>query len=219
MKTFLTLTLGILAFIIFPQTSYSSSIPPLPCDARLVPHQTVTDRVTLKKTKPEDLEIIYETLQIPEVVVGQGAVDRKTFFESRMSSAGIGRVEYTVFLDGKIIGAVHITALDGGLMGLPARQGETWVSIGYLLRPELWGQGLGTEIAEATFNLANRILHPVGFFVQTLKSNQASHKILTKLGFKAAGDIQGIKYFIFMPSPIKLRLRAYEFWTRLKLCN
>ncbi|WP_313112530.1 GNAT family N-acetyltransferase [Aequorivita sediminis] len=56
--------------------------------------------------------------------------------------------------------------------------------IGYLLMPEFWGKGYGSEIAQAMVNLGKQMEEIQNLIAIIDPENEASKKILEKQGFK-----------------------------------
>jgi [ribosomal protein S5]-alanine N-acetyltransferase len=64
----------------------------------------------------------------------------------------------------------------------PAPRGV--VELGFLLRPEFWGQGLATEAAHAAVKHAFEVLEATAIFASHHPENMASRHVLQKLGFR-----------------------------------
>lgn len=72
-----------------------------------------------------------------------------------------------------------------GCAGLrPYRMEERIYEIGFHLRPAYWGMGLAQEAARAVIGYAFGTLGVKGLFAGHHPSNEASRKLLEKLGFK-----------------------------------
>ncbi len=77
---------------------------------------------------------------------------------------------------------------DGALVGCcgfrprPLEPGV--LELGFLLRPEFWGQGLATEAARAAVTHAFNVLGALAIFAGHHPKNSASQRVLQKLGFK-----------------------------------
>lgn len=68
-------------------------------------------------------------------------------------------------------------------------EGRDEVEIGYALMPEFWGQGLATEIAAASVNIAFTQLGLTDLVSFTLPTNLASRRVMEKCGFTFERDI------------------------------
>ena len=60
---------------------------------------------------------------------------------------------------------------------------DTWL-LGYWIVPDKWGQGFATECASAVLELATDELRARSVWAGTAPSNQASRRVLSKLGFE-----------------------------------
>ena len=123
---------------------------------------------------------LFEALNDEQVGKFIGGPDVSTLAEledriqhlQRGSEADSGHLwfNYAVLLDSVVIGRVEATAHDG------------IVEIAYLLKPSLWGQGLGTAATELLLNeLRSRGEHD--FWATVLPENIASAKVVEHLGF------------------------------------
>jgi ribosomal-protein-alanine N-acetyltransferase len=71
----------------------------------------------------------------------------------------------------------------GGLQHTGAT-GEDEVEIGWAIVPERWGQGLATELAEASIETGFEDLGLDGVIAFTLPDNVASRRVMEKTGFR-----------------------------------
>jgi ribosomal-protein-alanine N-acetyltransferase len=67
--------------------------------------------------------------------------------------------------------------------------GHDEVEVGYAVMPEFWGQGLATEIAAASVNVAFTQLGLTDLVSFTLPTNFASRRVMEKCGFTFERDI------------------------------
>jgi ribosomal-protein-alanine N-acetyltransferase len=71
-----------------------------------------------------------------------------------------------------------------GCCGLrPYKPEEGICELGFHLRPQYWGQGLAVEAARAVIRLASESLEARALFAGQYADNQASARVLEKLGF------------------------------------
>ncbi|WP_207714226.1 GNAT family N-acetyltransferase [Scytonema sp. UIC 10036] len=75
----------------------------------------------------------------------------------------------------------------GGLRNTQV-DGKDEVELAYALMPEFWGQGLATEIGEVILTLGFEQLGLADVVCYTMTTNQASQKVMKKLGFKYERD-------------------------------
>ncbi|GAA6623989.1 GNAT family N-acetyltransferase [Scytonema sp. NUACC26] len=66
--------------------------------------------------------------------------------------------------------------------------GKDEVELAYALMPKFWGKGLATEIGEEILTLGFEKLGLADVVCYTLTTNQASQKVMEKLGFRYEGD-------------------------------
>lgn len=71
-------------------------------------------------------------------------------------------------------------------------EGETIMTLGYWLAKPHWRSGFATEAARAVVDHAFKDLGVAGLISGHFKDNHASGRVLTKLGFRYAGE--GTKY-------------------------
>ena len=60
--------------------------------------------------------------------------------------------------------------------------------LGYHLRPAFWGQGLATEASTAVIDYGFKVLGAEALFAGHHPANEASRRVLLKLGFVYTGD-------------------------------
>lgn len=77
----------------------------------------------------------------------------------------------------------------GGLR-IKVLEGEPVIDVGYVVRPECWGQGYATEITEASAEQAFRHLHFKSITAWTLPTNLASQRVMQKIGLRYVRDVQ-----------------------------
>lgn len=77
----------------------------------------------------------------------------------------------------------------GGLRHIDL-EGQQVIQLGYLLFPKFWGQGLATEIAEASKQAAFESLALKRIIALSLPMNLASRRVLQKVGFRYLRDVQ-----------------------------
>jgi RimJ/RimL family protein N-acetyltransferase len=78
-----------------------------------------------------------------------------------------------------------------GSISLESR-GADRLALGFVLAPEAWGKGLGTEAAEAMIDAAFRLTPAVEILASVRVENEASKAVLEKCGFALVGTgLQG----------------------------
>lgn len=71
-----------------------------------------------------------------------------------------------------------------GRAGLENRDGEEGLELGYLLREEYQGQGIGFEVCQRILEFARKELSVTDIFVKVAADNEKSVKLAKKLGVK-----------------------------------
>lgn len=87
----------------------------------------------------------------------------------------------------------YLATTDGGVVGTcgfaaPPHQGD--VEIAYYTFPDHEGRGIATAMAAELIAIARRQSSPVRLIAHTLVERNASHRVLEKLGFTAAGPVE-----------------------------
>ncbi|MDH5327155.1 MAG: GNAT family N-acetyltransferase [Gammaproteobacteria bacterium] len=153
--------------------------------------ELTTERLHLTEIHDSDLGSVFELFSTPEVVkyydleVFQDVVQAENLlqlFHSRYQSASGIRWAIRLPQNGKLIGTCGFNSWNEAMRN---------ASIGYDLMPEYWSKGFATEavkgIVQAAFlgQLPCGSLHRIQ--ADTMPGNQASEKVLLKLGFKEEG--------------------------------
>jgi RimJ/RimL family protein N-acetyltransferase len=63
------------------------------------------------------------------------------------------------------------------------------VELGYAFLPQFWGQGLATELAEASVRVGFEVLGLAELVCFTLPTNAASRRVMEKVGFRYERDV------------------------------
>jgi RimJ/RimL family protein N-acetyltransferase len=149
-----------------------------------------TERLTLSPVTPEDSALIYPVMADPEVMAHMdvAAMDDPdmtlAFIEGRVGEMERGEALYwSVRLsDGnRFVGSVDLTDID---------RRHHRAEIGFVLARPVWGQGYGYEAVQAVLGHAATL----GFrrlWARTQVGDNASEKLLTKLGFEVEGYMKG----------------------------
>lgn len=149
-----------------------------------------TERLTLSPVTPEDSALIYPVMADPEVMAHMdvAAMDDPdmtlAFIEGRVGEMERGEALYwSVRLsdDNRFVGSVDLTDID---------RRHHRAEIGFVLARPVWGQGYGYEAVQAVLGHAATL----GFrrlWARTQVGDNASEKLLTKLGFEVEGYMKG----------------------------
>jgi len=81
-----------------------------------------------------------------------------------------------------------------GSGGLFYNEEHKTLELGYVLAKNFWGKGLATEVAQVMVDYAVIILDTKKIFASHQKGNDASGRVLEKLGFTYIGDGTGTSY-------------------------
>jgi ribosomal-protein-alanine N-acetyltransferase len=175
-----------------------------PRDARVLTEieKLFTPRMTAERLRPEHEDALLSLLGDPRVgaTLG-GAQDRAGVREilgrhaRHWDERGFGYWLWRDRVGGQVVGR-------GGLERKPVA-GREEVELGWAVVPERWGQGLATEMGQATVRVAFDQLGLEEVVAFTLKTNAASEQVMRKLGFAYERDIEyaGLPHVLY-------RLRA-----------
>ena len=158
-----------------------------------------TQRLLLRKITPDDLYDMYKLDSDPRVHqylepngLNRSIADARKSIDyiiSQYNDLGIGRWAVIEKSSGKFIGWTGLKLTN-------------FYDIGYRLIPDYWGRGYATESALPAMEYGFRELKIETLYGITHADNQASHKVLLKLGLKHKED--------FYYRPASLNLRWYE---------
>lgn len=140
-----------------------------------------TARLVLRRAVPTDVDAFHPILSSPEAMRywatlphASMAVTEK-WFADQFFSGQPNRDEWVIERDGRVIGNI-------GIWKLP--------EFGFILHPDAWGQGVGTEAARAFLDYAFAT-HPVDAIKADVDPrNSASLNLLQKLGFTVTGTAE-----------------------------
>lgn len=93
--------------------------------------------------------------------------------------------------NGRLIGSVGIRLRSLGRRQPEARQAD----IGYELDPRYWGKGYASEAARAVVSFGFEALQVHRIWAECLADNQASARVLEKLGMRLEGRLREDEYF------------------------
>ncbi|MEV5105847.1 GNAT family N-acetyltransferase [Streptomyces massasporeus] len=145
-----------------------------------------TARLLLDPYTPDDEEAFVALFQDVRVSrwMGDGPsseADDRALFGRIFSKVYAGNLfdVWAVRRDGRLVGHAEIKRTD-------AVDGHEIV---YALAPETWGSGLGTEVAEALLAYGFTTLGLAAVHATVAAQNEASLRLLGKIGFEHARDI------------------------------
>lgn len=142
------------------------------------------DVVELRTVETDDAEFLQQTVNDPRVRHRIAASEPKNRTDERewIESLGDeGGVHFLVCVDGGPVGEIGLKPPN-----------EVWgtVEVGYMISPDQWGNGYGTDALEAVCGYAfeERRLNKV--YAQTLGTNPASIRVLENVGFTKEGVLR-----------------------------
>ena len=137
----------------------------------------VTERLLLRTAESGDLDAMHAVLSDPRATLWWSTPPHETLDESRtwldaMIANGPDHPDFVIELDGRVIGKA-------GFWRLP--------EVGYILHPDVWGQGLAAEAVGAAID---HVFDTRDFDILTADvdpENAASIRLLERLGFVRTG--------------------------------
>jgi RimJ/RimL family protein N-acetyltransferase len=136
-----------------------------------------TSRLILRSARADDLEAMHAVLSDPRATVWWSTPPHETLDQTRawlddMIANGPDHPDFVVELDGRVIGKA-------GFYVLP--------DVGYILHPDVWGQGLASEAVGAVIDHVFRTLDLDTLTADVDPENAASIRLLERLGFVRTG--------------------------------
>ena len=137
-----------------------------------------TDCLVFKMLRQEDISFMLTLTGNPDVVhYLPGMITDEETMRGWLSSLQMEDNEYRICLRG--------TDEPIGECSLTLREDGTSCEIGYMLLPQYWNQGFGTEVARWLMDMA-KSYDVFRITAMTHEQNTASVRILEKLGFRKA---------------------------------
>ena len=146
-----------------------------------------TERLTLRRFTPADLDLFARLNADPEVMLYMGGIKTRAqseaVFQARIldyyeANAGMGVWATIERATGECVG-LHL---------LNNIQGETHLQVGYQLFRKHWGTGYATEMARAVVRYGFTVLGLPRLVGITDQPNVASQKVLLKAGLRRNGE-------------------------------
>ena len=152
-----------------------------------------TERLLLRPLCPEDLETTHAYASDPENGRYMYHVPNETIEETaNFLSCVVAEwakdqpkdYSFAIVLDGSHIGAVSLSLIDDGTCG----------NMGWILNRQYHGHGYATEAASALVKFARDELHLPRLIAHCDQRNNASYRVMEKLGMTLADDT-GIRHY------------------------
>lgn len=136
-----------------------------------------TPRLILRSARPDDLEGLHAVLSDPRATRWWSTPPHETLAQTRawldaMIANGPDHPDFVVELDGRVIGKA-------GFYLMP--------DVGYILHPDVWGQGLASEAVGAAIDHVFRAHDLETLTADVDPENAASIRLLERLGFVRTG--------------------------------
>ncbi|WP_134686259.1 GNAT family N-acetyltransferase [Brevibacillus migulae] len=149
-----------------------------------------TERLILRHQSMEDAAFILELLNDPSWIRYIGDRGVRTLDDARsyilnVSQDMYARLGYGFYLTEMKDGGIPI-----GICGLVKRESLDDVDVGFAFLPNYWGNGYAFEAASAVMKYATSVLGFKRIAAITTEDNQASAKLLQKLGMEYEGMIR-----------------------------
>ena len=152
-----------------------------------------TDRLVLRRLLPEDLDSLYALYRDPEIrrYFPEGTLtyeetkeELEWFLNGHPKHPELGLWATIHKGTGKFIGRCGLLPLD--------IEGRQEVEVAYTIAREYWGQGLGTEAAQAILHYGFEKLGLARLICLIEPGNAASQKVAVKIGMKLEREVDGI---------------------------
>lgn len=147
-----------------------------------------TPRLTARNVQPEDLALLEQLHRDPQVMATLGGVrsaeESARFLREKMAHwdrYGFGYWIFRTSHSGEFVGRGGIQHVEVG--------GNAEIEVGYTVAAHFWGQGYATEMARALVTLATEQLGLRNLVCFTLTTNQASQRVMAKVGFQFEREI------------------------------
>lgn len=143
-----------------------------------------TERLILRRLSADDDGFILNLLNQPSFIrfIGDRGVknlsDARSYIESKFVES------YRCFGFGLYLVELKKDKTPIGICGFVKRDTLPFADIGFAFLPEYWSQGYAVEAARATFDYGKNVLGFKRILAITTKDNDASGKLLTKVGLK-----------------------------------
>lgn len=136
-----------------------------------------TARLTLRSARPDDLEAMHAVLSDPRATLWWSTPLHETLEQTAawldgMIANGPDHPDFVIELDGRVIGKA-------GFWRLP--------EVGYILHPDVWGQGLAAEAVGAAIDHVFLTRDIETLTADVDPENAASIRLLERLGFVRTG--------------------------------
>ncbi|GAA2054082.1 GNAT family N-acetyltransferase [Leifsonia soli] len=147
------------------------------------PAHITTDRLVLRAAEARDREAMLDLFSDPRVNRFVGGAEPREHLDELMPELPGQRTGFFVIEhDRRMIGIVTFDPRDPERSGpVSAEGGEA--ELGYMLLPDAWGRGYGTEACAAAISWFLQVAPDLPLVVSTQLANTSSLRLIEKLGF------------------------------------
>ena len=146
--------------------------------------RTETERLILRELSTDDAEFILRLLNEPSFIRFIGDKKVRTLDDARQYILTGPVASYQKYGFGLYLVELKSNSEPIGMCGLLKRDTLPDVDIGFAFVPEFWNQGYAIESAQAVFNYGKDVLKLPRIVAITNKDNDASGRLLEKLGLR-----------------------------------
>jgi RimJ/RimL family protein N-acetyltransferase len=143
-----------------------------------------TNRLSIRRLTEDDAEFILELLNEPSFLLNIGDRGVRTIAGARTYIANGPIASYQRFGFGLFLVTLKGSGIPTGICGLLKRESLEDVDIGFAFLPNYWSQGYAFESASAIMDYGWNVLKLKRIVAITAPHNQASGKLLEKIGLR-----------------------------------
>jgi RimJ/RimL family protein N-acetyltransferase len=159
-----------------------------------------TERIGFSHWQADDLplaSLLWGDKAVTRLICASGVFTKEEIsdrLKTEMHNGELFGVEYWPIFDlssGAFIGCCGLR---------PSGEEPDSFEIGFHLRPKWWGKGYAKEAATAVISYAFHTLHASSLFAGHHPDNEASRRLLSKLGFRSIGTRYYVPTGLYHPS-------------------
>jgi RimJ/RimL family protein N-acetyltransferase len=158
-------------------------VPPTLADVSWPVH---TERLLIRRRRVEDAEPLFALRTRPEIAPwAMGVPTDLALWRERFTDPDIAPHMLTLEQEGEVVGEAMVHVRDGEAQKEVAdAAAATEAELGWLVAPDLHGQGLATEVGRALIGLCFGTLGLRRVVAGTMEPNVASWRVMEKLGMR-----------------------------------
>jgi putative acetyltransferase len=116
-------------------------------------------------------QVMWQTMQIPSLSEDQA--------RERTTNPPPGMHRFVAEVEGHVVGSLGLT--------VGTRRRAHTASMGMMVHPDYWGQGIGSRLMEAVIDLADNYLNLVRIELEVYPDNERAIALYRKYGFQEEG--------------------------------